>query len=144
VTADNIVVVPHRPGPRLPIETSDNRRGPDDLDALVDGLFPEVEERAGWVDATLAIGGAGFLAWAWIGSAPTIVTVLGIGMLALGGILPLRAAWRRARRRRERRRRETLAAPGCSTRHFFTAHCGIDCHLRRVARPRATVWSRVR
>jgi hypothetical protein len=112
VTADNIVVVPHRPGPLLPLETSNNRRGPDDLDALVDSLFPEVEERAGWVDATLAIGGAGLLAWAWIGSAPTIVTVLGIGALALGCILPLRAAWRRARRRSERRRRETLMRQG--------------------------------
>ena len=104
--------MPHRPGPLISLDASRSKRGPDDLDELVDSLFPEVDERPGWFDATLAIGGAVLLAWAWIGAAPGIVTVLGVAALALGCVLPLRAAWRRARQRRQRRRREGLLQPG--------------------------------
>ena len=112
MTASNIVVVPHRPGPLISLDMSRSRRGPDDLDALVDSLFPEVDERPGWVDATLVVGGAGLLVWSWIGAAPVIVTVLGVGALGLGCILPLRAAWRRARQRSARRRREAQLQQG--------------------------------
>ena len=108
----NIVVVPHRPGPLISLDISGSRRGPDDLDALVDSLFPEVDERPGWFDATLAIAGGGLLAWSLIGTAPAIVIVLGVGALGLGCILPLRAAWRRARQRSARRRRESLLQQG--------------------------------
>jgi len=56
--------------------------------------------------------GAGLLAWSWIGGAPGIVTVLGAIALALGCILPIRAAWRRARQRREQQRRAGLLEKG--------------------------------
>lgn len=64
------------------------------------------------VRGALALLGAGLLAWAWIGDAPTVVTVLGIVALALGCILPIRAAWRRARNLREHQRREGLLGRG--------------------------------
>lgn len=112
VTASKIVVVPHRPGPLISLETSRSQRGHDDLDELVDSLFPKVEEGPGWFDAILAIGGAGLLVWAWIGTAPGIVTVVGVAALALGCILPIRSAWRRAHQQRERRRREGLLQQG--------------------------------
>lgn len=108
----NFVVVPHRPGPLISLDTTRSQRGRDDLDELIDDLFPDVEERAGLFDAALVAVGAGLLAWGWIGTAPTIVTVLGVVALALGCILPIRTAWRRARDRQLHRRREGLLEKG--------------------------------
>ena len=108
----NFVVVPHRPGPLLSLDTGRSQRARDDLDELIDDLFPDVDERPGWFDAVLVVVGAGLLAWAWTGEPPGVVTVLGVVALALGCILPMRAAWRRARRRREHRRRNGLLEQG--------------------------------
>lgn len=108
----NFVVVPHRPGPLLSLDTGRSQRARDDLDELIDDLFPDVDERPGWFDAVLVVVGAGLLAWAWTGEPPGVVTVLGVVTLALGCILPVRAAWRRARRRREHRRRNGLLEQG--------------------------------
>jgi hypothetical protein len=108
----DFVVVPHRPGPLISLDTERSQRGRDDLDELIDDLFPEVEERPGWFDAALVVVGAGLLAWAWIGTVPAIVPVLGAVALGLGCILPARAAWRRARQRQEHRRREGLLEKG--------------------------------
>jgi hypothetical protein len=108
----DFVVVPLRPGPLIALDTSRSQRGRDDLDELIDDLFPDVDERPGWFDAALAVVGAGLLAWAWMGEAPAVATVVGVIALALGCMLPIRAAWRRARERREHRRREGLLEQG--------------------------------
>ena len=108
----DFVVVPHRPGPVISLDTSRSQRGRDDLDELIDDLFPDVEERPGWFDAALVVVGAVLFAWGWIAEAPGVVTLLGVLALALGCILPIRAAWRRAQHRRERRRREGLLERG--------------------------------
>lgn len=108
----DFVVVPHRPGPLISLDTTRSQRGRDELDELIDDLFPNVEERAGLFDAALVVVGAGLLAWGWIGTAPTIVKVLGVVALALGCILPIRTAWRRARERQLLRRREGLLEKG--------------------------------
>lgn len=112
----DFVVVPHRPGPLVSLGTSESQRGRDDLDELIDDLFPDVDEHPGWVDAGLAVLGTGLLAWASIGEAPAVVTVIGVIALALGCILPIRAAWRRARQRLEHRRREGLLEKGGDAR----------------------------
>ena len=96
-----VVVVPHDPGPLISLEPGAGR-GRDDLDELIDDLFPDVDERPGWLDGALVALGAGLLAWGWFGTAPTIVTVLGVLVLSLGCVLPMRAAWRRTRRRGSR------------------------------------------
>ena len=43
----NFVVVPHRPGPLLSLDTGRSQRARDDLDELIDDLFPDVDERPG-------------------------------------------------------------------------------------------------
>ena len=87
-------------------------RDPDDLDGLIDDLFPDVDERPGWFDVGLVVVGAGLLAWTVLTDAPGVLRVLGVLALALGCILPVRSAWRRGRQRRLRRRRESLLATG--------------------------------
>jgi len=106
-----LVVVPHVPGPLFLL---DARRGRDrdDLDDLIDDLFPDVEERPGWFDAGLLVLGAGLLTWGALGGAPTSVTVLGIVAVVLGCVLPIRTMWRRSQRRQQQRRREALLAKG--------------------------------
>jgi hypothetical protein len=108
----DLVVVPHEPGPLLSLEPVRRQRSHDDLDALIDDLFPDVDERSGWFDAVLLGGGAALLVWAWIGRPPTIVMVLGFVAVVLGGVLPLRAAWRRGQERKVRRHREDLLGRG--------------------------------
>lgn len=117
----DFVVVPHRPGPLISLDTTRSQRGHDDLDEIIDDLFPNVEERAGVFDAALVVAGAGLLAWGWIGTAPTIVKVLGVVALALGCILPIRTAWRRARERQLHRRREGLLDKGVPIEVLSTA-----------------------
>lgn len=107
-----IVIVPHVPGPLVSFDITRSRRERDDLDELIDELLPDVEDRPGWFDAGLVLLGAGLLAWAAVGGPPTIVLVLAIIALGLGCILPMRAAWRRARQRGQQRRREALLAKG--------------------------------
>lgn len=108
----NFLVVPHRLGPLVSLDSSGAHRATDDFDQLIDDVFPDVEERPGWFDAVLVVTGAGLLAWSWIGGAPGIVTVIGAIALALGCILPIRSAWRRAQQRREQRRRAGLLEKG--------------------------------
>lgn len=108
----DFVVVPHLPGPLVALDTSRSERSRDDLDELIDDLFPDVEEGPGLFDAVLVVVGAGLLGWAWIGDAPGVVAVLGAVALALGCILPIRATWRRARQRREHRHRDVLLEQG--------------------------------
>ena len=107
-----LVVVPHRVGPLVSLDTPRSKRGRDDLDELIDDLFPQVEEGPGWFDAALVIVGAGLVGWGWAGNGPGIVTVVGVVALALGCILPLRAAWRRAQQGRAQRRRKGLLETG--------------------------------
>lgn len=108
----DFVLVPHRPGPLVSLDTSRSERSRDDLDELIDDLLPEVEDGPGLFDAVLVGAGAGLLGWAWRGDPPGVAAVLGVVALALGCILPIRAAWRRAQQRRERRRREGLLEQG--------------------------------
>ena len=107
----DIVVVPHALGPLVSLddEPSHDR---DDLDELIDELLPDVDARPGWFDAGLIAVGAGLLAWAIVGNPPTIVLVLGIISVAIGGILPIRTAWRRSRQRLRQHRRDALLAKG--------------------------------
>ncbi len=108
----DFVIVPHRPGPLITLDSVRSQRKRDDLDELIDELFPDIDERPGVFDAGLAVLGVGLLVWSWVGEAPGVLTVLGVVALLLGGILPVRAVWRRARQRREYRRRAAIVGKG--------------------------------
>ena len=108
----DVVVVPHRPGPLVPLDRVRPPRERDDLDDLIDELVPDIDEGPGPFDLALVATGAGLLAWEAFGTAPSIVAAAGVAALGLGLILPLRTAWRRLRRRGEGRRRAEVLDRG--------------------------------
>jgi hypothetical protein len=108
------VVVPGSPGPLVWLDADHPRRGRDDLDSLIDDLFPEVDERPGWFDVGLVVLGAALLTWTVLGHGPAILLVAGLLALGLGCTLPLRTAWRRAGYRRQQSRRKARLAQGAS------------------------------
>lgn len=89
----DFVVVPHRPEPLVTLDETGGRDR-DELDELIDDLFPDVDEGPGWFDAGLAASGVATVAWAQLGDAPGFVTALGAAAFGLGCILPIRTAWR--------------------------------------------------
>jgi hypothetical protein len=127
-----IVVVPHRPGPLVPLDGGPPAgRSPDDLDLLIDDLFPDTEEGPGWFDLGLAAVGVGLLVWGGLAGGPGWAAGVGVVVLALGAILPLRWAWRTVAARRHARRRSALLALGvpldvsvASTARLAAAHAG--------------------
>ncbi|HEX8582233.1 MAG TPA: hypothetical protein VF640_07885 [Acidimicrobiales bacterium] len=92
-----LVVVPPAPGPLV---RPDGARRRDELDDLVDELFPDSDEGPGWFDGVLVAGGGGLTAWGALAGGPAIALALGPVALALGCVLPARAMWRAGRRRR--------------------------------------------
>src|SRR6187431_1809141 len=90
-----MVVVPRRPGPLRQLDGGD--RAPDELDAVLDDLFGAPDTRGpSLTDAVLVGGGlAVAVAGAVLGSRPAVV--VGLVALALGLVLPARAAWQRLR-----------------------------------------------
>ncbi|MGH9187553.1 MAG: hypothetical protein ACRD0U_17345 [Acidimicrobiales bacterium] len=105
--------MPHVPGPLISLEARAGRPS-DDLDELVDELFPDTDERPGWFDAVLAAGGGALATWAFLAGASTALVVVGLVGLALGCILPARSAWHWVRAGSTRRRREKLVTAGVS------------------------------
>lgn len=128
-----IVVVPARPGALVPLDGgSAARRDADDLDLLIDDLFPDTDEGPSWFDLALAGCGSGLLAWGGLGGGPSWAVGVGLVVVLLGAILPLRWAWRTAAARRESRRRSTLVADGAaldvstaSTARLAAAHAAL-------------------
>lgn len=106
---DRLVVVPHSPGPLVPLDRPE--RGRDDLDELIDDLFPDTDEGPGSFDAALVAVGLGLVGWRLAGG-PTAALVGGVVALALGCILPVRWLAQRVQRRLRRRRRDAIAATG--------------------------------
>lgn len=105
------VVVPLGPGPLVVLDPG-GERDRDELDDLVDDLFPDVDEGPGWFDAGLAVAGIGLLAWGRLGDGPGLVTVLGTIALLLACILPVREGWRWYRQRTRARLTSARLAAG--------------------------------
>jgi hypothetical protein len=118
---DGSVVVPHVPGPIVRLHRPVRSR--DDLDELIDELFPDTDEGPGWFDAGLVAIAAGLVGWGLAGG-PTGALVVGGIALFLGSILPVRWVWRRVDRRRQLRRQRALVARGVplDLGHVATAH----------------------
>lgn len=105
-----LVVVPRTPGPLVSLQAGPRDR--DDLDELIDELFPDVDEPPGWFDAALLVVGAGLVVAGLIGAVPTLGLVAGLAALGIGCVLPVRVAWRSARRRLQGRRHAALLTTG--------------------------------
>lgn len=88
------------------------RRDRDDLDELIDELFPDVDEPPGWFDAALLVVGAALVVAGIMDVVPTPGLIVGLGTLGIGCVLPVRMAWRSARRRLQGRRHAALLATG--------------------------------
>ncbi|HET9444373.1 MAG TPA: hypothetical protein VFO65_13670 [Acidimicrobiales bacterium] len=110
-----IVVVPAAPGPLRRLDPRTPRQR-DDLDALIDELFPDTEEGPGWTDAALVAAGLGLVSWGWLGTGPGVLAAVGAGVLGLGCVLPVRSLWRWGGRRRHDRRRDAVLAGGVPLR----------------------------
>ena len=94
---DERIVVPHAPGPLIRPDLP--RRDRDELDEVIDELFPDSDEPPGWFDAGLLGVAAALIGWSLAGG-PGWALVVGLGCLALGVVLPARWLWRRAQRAR--------------------------------------------
>jgi hypothetical protein len=82
----------------------------DDLDDVVDELFPPVAGRPGWFDVALIAGGLALCGWGWAGENPGLA-VLGIAGTSLGCLLPVRALARRIGERYGRARAAAIGQP---------------------------------
>jgi hypothetical protein len=101
-----IVVVPRRPGTL--IEPS-HERAPGEVDALLDQLFGEAPtDRAGTFDVILVTSGAALIAATALAHLSGELGLVGVAMIALGLVLPVRDA---ARRLGGRRRSGRAAGP---------------------------------
>ena len=79
------------------------RRAPDDLDALIDELLPDVGDGPGWTDGLFVVSGIAVTGWSIAASGPGWSVVVGVVAITLGCVLPARALWRRAADRRRMR-----------------------------------------
>lgn len=91
------ILVPHAPGPLIRPDLP--RRDRDELDEVIDELFPDSNEPPGWFDAGLLAVAGVLIGWS-VASGPSWALVVGLGCLALGVVLPARWLWRRAQRAR--------------------------------------------
>ena len=106
----DLVLVPHAPGP-LVRPTSGRRR--DELDDLVDDLFGEPDARGpSALDGVLVVAGLGIASWGAVSGPAVGWLVVGIVLLLLGAVLPVRSAWRRVTGARDSRRRAALHEVG--------------------------------
>jgi hypothetical protein len=91
------ILVPDVPGPLLRPDLP--RRDRDELDDVIDELFPDTDEPPGWFDAGLLASAVALIGWSLAGG-PGWLLWAGIGWLGLGGVLPVRWLWRRGQRAR--------------------------------------------
>jgi len=113
---DHLVVVPHSPGPLVPLDPP--RRGRDELDELIDDLFPDTDEGPGAFDAALVAVGLVLLGWRLAGG-PPLALAGGLVALGLGCVLPVR--WLAQRLRRRRRNATARAGVPLNVGHETTA-----------------------
>ena len=106
--AGELIVVPPVPGPL--VRPDQPRRDRDELDEVIDELFPDSDEPPGWFDAGLLAAAAALIGWALAGG-PGWALVVGLGCLALGVVLPARWLWRRARTARSARHAAGVPLP---------------------------------
>ncbi len=110
----DLVYVPPTPGPLTAFAGSDANTDTSDAvgDMFDDLIGPDEELRPGWFDIALVVIGAVLLALAMVGEVGTGWQVAGACTLALGLVLPLRAAVAYLKRRRSNQRANAALARG--------------------------------
>ena len=108
--APNRMLVPLAPGRLVPIDQR-SERPRDDLDEMVDELFGEpADVSPGPLDAVLVVLGTAILAWWLITGQSAVVFILGVGVLLLGLVIPVRTVRQRLQQRRVARKQHALVA----------------------------------
>lgn len=102
------VVVPRRPAPVRPLDRQDRS---DDLDELLDEVLPVDSGGPSLFDVVLVVAGAALVVWS-VGSGRSGAAAIGLVVVALGLVLPVRALAHTVRDRREQRRAQRLLADG--------------------------------
>lgn len=104
--SSNFVYVPGQPGPLISIPVS--AQGSDEIDDVLDDVFGEDDDSGpGATDALLVAAGAGAIGVGQLTHLAPAVTVVGVGLVGLGAILPIRSV---ARRMKDRKHRSRVAA----------------------------------
>ncbi len=117
-----VVYVPRQPGPLVNPRSPSKR--PDEIDDVLDDLFGSEDERGpGVADAVLIGAGITALVGSQLFDMATFVTVLGVGMILLGSILPIR--WALQRLKSGQQRSLTAKAVGDATA-LRTGHPTLD------------------
>ena len=107
-----VFVVPWSPGVLLALNP-ERQPERDELEELLDDVFGEpTREGPGAFDAALLIGGAGLVVATEVAGLSNGLLALGIAVIGLGLILPIRDLWQRLIRRRAGRRLQTSLAHG--------------------------------
>ena len=110
------VVVPSRPGPLEPLRTAGDRRR-DGIDDVLDDFFGEPDDRGpNLADAGLVVGGLALAIAAAVNSWSGALVSLGVAMVVVGLVLPVRWAWRAITHRRRRSAIDSQLAGGVPLR----------------------------
>jgi len=111
----SLVYVPRKPGPLIAIPAPIKRS--DDIDEVLDDLFGEDDDSGpSATDAVLVAAGAGAIGVGQLADLAPAVTVVGVGLVGLGAILPIRSATRRMKHRRHRFRTAAVIGGGIALR----------------------------
>lgn len=105
------MVVPHRPGPLLPLAQVDGTRS--DVDEMLDDMFGDVDDDGpGVTDAVLLTAGTVAVVASQVIALPAMVLFGGLAGLGLGSVLPIRSGLRRLRGNRRNTKIQSLIGEG--------------------------------
>lgn len=111
----NRVYVPRQPGVLISIPVPAKRS--DEIDEVLDDVFGEDDDSGpSATDALLVAAGAGAIGVGQLAHLAPAVTVIGVGLIGLGAILPIRSGARRMRHRRHRSRTAAVIGDGIALR----------------------------
>lgn len=113
--SSNLVYVPRQPGPL--ISTSALAQRSDEIDDVLDDVFGRDDDSGpSATDAILVATGAGAIGVGQLADLAPAVTIVGVGLIGLGAILPIRSGFRRMKNRNHRSRTAAVIGDGIPLR----------------------------
>ena len=121
---EHVVYVPRRPGPLLTVQTLATPS--DEIDEVLDDLFGAEDDRGpSATDAVLVAAGLGAVAVGQLTDMSGAITVVGVGLILLGAILPIRTGFRHLENRKVRIRSAAVIGDGIALRQDHPSLLGI-------------------